>query len=675
MKYSAVIVWLFFCSVVLANDLKPFKIHTQEDNSLFTPEQKQYLSNKKVIKMCIIEDSTPIEFFENGNHQGIVGDIFTVFQSYLPIPIQLVPVNSSQEAQKNISNGTCDIKSLVIKEAIPYSYILTTKPYLNDQLVLMTANDKPYIQNLNETLKDKKFVVRHKAYQIFLQKYYPYLKNIEVIGDQKKIAELLENKMIEGYIDLAMISNHFIEHFSLSEKVKVNTKLEQTINITVGVVDTEKQLVDIFNKLIPKLSKEYIQNLKASTSVFYHPKVIDYTLVWEIIGVSLALFTLILLMILKQTRLKNEIKEQKESFEKLYLKSTDGVLLVENNIFIDCNEATLTMLQYETKEQLFGLNPSDISPQYQPDGSLSIEKQKEMIDLAKENGSHKFEWVHKKSNGEEFWVEVALTMIKLSNKKIIHALWRNIDERKKLEHQSKLLAHQSKKAALGRLISLIAHQWRQPLSTINGITSQTYHNLNKPNPNIVQINSKLLQIENITEDLSKAISRIHDFYVYDQDTNEAGTTIKEIITECLEILYPSFANTLQPHVIINEIHPIKISGYTYGMHQIILTLLTNCEEIFAQRNIVNPLITIDLYKDNNFSYISIKDNGGGIEKEIEKNIFEPYVSSKNGTKRVRGLGLNIAKDIVENHLKGIIWGENLEDGAVFIIRYKEYEKQ
>jgi len=675
MKFGIFIVWLLFYSVALANNLEMNTINIQKDNSLFTQEEEEYLKKKKVITMCIIDNSPPVEFFENGKHQGVVGDIFTIFKSYLPIPIKIVPVHDAQEAQKYLSDGTCDIKSIVIKEAIPYHYLLTTQPYVTDQLVLMTTHNKPFIQTFNESFRDKKFVVRHKAYQIFLQKQYPYLKNIEVIGDQKKIAELLKEDEIYGYIDLAMISNHFIEHFSLNQSVKVNSKIEQSINLSIGIVNTEKPLLSIFNKLITQLSKEYIQNLKSSTTVFYQPKVTDYTLVWQIVGIFFILFTLALWIIIRENRLKIEIQQQKETFEKLYIKSSDCVILVKNDTFIDCNEAALKMLGYENKNELFSLNPSLISPLYQPDGRSSSEKAKEMMEIAISNGSHQFEWVHKKSTGEEFWVEIVLTTIKIKNKDILHALIRNIHERKQLEHQSKLLAHQSKKAALGRLISLIAHQWRQPLSMVNGITSQTYHDLGNPNVQRGEIKTKLLQIENITEDLSKAINKIHDFYVYDEDTNEAGTTIKEIIDECVEILYPSFANSLQPHLIINENDEIKISGYTYGMHQIILTLLTNCEEIFALRNIVNPLIIIDLYKENGFSYIAVKDNGGGIEQEIKEKIFEPFVSSKNRTNRIRGLGLSIAKDIVVNHLKGAIEASNLEDGALFIIRYKEYDKQ
>jgi len=166
MKYSIVLVWLFLCSVALANDLETLKTPTQKNDSLFTQEEKQYLDNKKVIKMCIMEDSKPVESFENGNHQGIVGDIFTVFQSYLPIPIQFIPINNFQEAQKNISNGTCDIKSIVIRESIPYQFLLTTDPYLTDKLVLITTNDEPFINSLDESFKDKKLVVRNVAYRI-----------------------------------------------------------------------------------------------------------------------------------------------------------------------------------------------------------------------------------------------------------------------------------------------------------------------------------------------------------------------------------------------------------------------------------------------------------------------------------------------------------------------------
>jgi PAS domain-containing protein len=387
MKLSIFIVWLFLYSVALSNNLENSKTNMQTDNSLFTQEEKEYLEKKKVIKMCIIEDSRPVEFFENGKHKGVVGDIFTIFKSYLPIPIQLVPVHNTGEAQKYLSDGTCDIKSLVIKESIPYNYILTTKPYLNDLLVLMTTNDKPYIQNLNENLKDKKFVVRHKAYQIFLKKYYPYLKNVEVIRDQKKIAELLEEDEIYGYIDLAMISNHFIEHFSLNQSVKVNSKIEQSINVSIGIVNTEKPLLTIFDKLITKLSKEYIQNLKSSTTVFYQPKVTDYTLIWQIVGIFFILFTSALWIIIRENRLKIEIQRQKETFEKLYIKSSDCVILLKNDTFIDCNEAALKMLGYENKNELFSLNPSLISPLYQPDGRNSSEKAKEMMSSMDKDGN------------------------------------------------------------------------------------------------------------------------------------------------------------------------------------------------------------------------------------------------------------------------------------------------
>ena len=394
-----------------------------------------------------------------------------------------------------------------------------------------------------------------------------------------------------------------------------------------------------------------------------------------ILAGSLLFIVIILIILIKQNQLQNQIKEQKETFEKLYLESSDCVVLAENARFLDCNDATLRMLEYRSKEEFMGLSPATISPVYQPDGRRSDEKSLEMIQIATRNGSHRFEWVHKKSSGATFWVDVVLTPILLSKKNIIHATWRSIDERKKLEHQSKLLTHQSKKAALGRLMSLIAHQWRQPLSTINGIITKAYHDLNRADLDPKMIQQELLRVESITEELSNAIRKIHDFYVHEETTPKEETSIRSIINECIEMLYPSFAQTLQPNIEMIEKDPIKISGYTYGMHQIILTLLTNCEEIFAIRNTKNPHITIKLSKNQGYSTIIVTDNGGGIEITPLEKIFEPFVSSKNEVKKIRGMGLCIAKEIVEHHLKGSIEAINFENGAQFIIRYQEYENQ
>lgn len=123
-----------------------------------------------------------------------------------------------------------------------------------------------------------------------------------------------------------------------------------------------------------------------------------------------------------------------EKYTELFRESADAILLVRNGRFIDCNKAALQMLGYKQKSEILGMHPSRISPPSQPDGSDSAEKAELMMQMASENGNHRFEWDHLRANGEVFPVEVLLTAISSQNdEKMFHTVWRDISNRKKAQ--------------------------------------------------------------------------------------------------------------------------------------------------------------------------------------------------------------------------------------------------
>ncbi len=126
----------------------------------------------------------------------------------------------------------------------------------------------------------------------------------------------------------------------------------------------------------------------------------------------------------------------KETFETIYEKSSDGIALIENNRFKDCNESIVRMFQYGSKEELLHAHLTNFMPKYQPDGTLSIKKMLQMAKIALKNGTNSFEWLYKKADGELFWAEVVLTKIYLDGEELIHGIWRDISQRKKLEHDN-----------------------------------------------------------------------------------------------------------------------------------------------------------------------------------------------------------------------------------------------
>lgn len=164
------------------------------------------------------------------------------------------------------------------------------------------------------------------------------------------------------------------------------------------------------------------------------------------------------------TERKNAQKALTESearFRSLFEQSADANLLLENGIFSNCNRATVQMMRAGSKEEILSLHPSELSPAYQPDGRLSTEKAEEMMRLALEKGSHRFEWIHRRMDGTDFPVEVLLTSISTGDRQVIHVVWRDITERKQIEqalqaaHDELELKVQQRTAALSEANALL----------------------------------------------------------------------------------------------------------------------------------------------------------------------------------------------------------------------------
>ena len=134
-----------------------------------------------------------------------------------------------------------------------------------------------------------------------------------------------------------------------------------------------------------------------------------------------------------QIKKESAFEESEKKFRLLFDNSADPALLLDGDIFIDCNEAALRLLCYAQKGQLIGLRPFDISPERQPDGLLSSRKARQHIDLAFNKGSSRLQWVHRDAYDREFWVDVSLTAIPDRGRQLLYTVWRDISEHKRAE--------------------------------------------------------------------------------------------------------------------------------------------------------------------------------------------------------------------------------------------------
>lgn len=121
------------------------------------------------------------------------------------------------------------------------------------------------------------------------------------------------------------------------------------------------------------------------------------------------------------------------SYRSFFENSADAMLIIVDGEFVGCNAAAVAMLGYDRKDEIVHRPPFKLSPERQPDGCLSAEKAAEMIRIAEQQGSHRFEWDHLRKDGSVIPVEVSLTAVRTNGETHLHTIWRDISHRRQAE--------------------------------------------------------------------------------------------------------------------------------------------------------------------------------------------------------------------------------------------------
>jgi PAS domain S-box-containing protein len=122
-----------------------------------------------------------------------------------------------------------------------------------------------------------------------------------------------------------------------------------------------------------------------------------------------------------------------ERFRVLFERSTNAHILFDGTGVIDCNPAALALLGLTDKSQLIGKAPAALSPEFQPDGQRSVEKGNKMDAIARKKGVHRFEWLHRRANGDDIPVEVTLSPVSVNGNPALLGVWLDLTERNRAE--------------------------------------------------------------------------------------------------------------------------------------------------------------------------------------------------------------------------------------------------
>ncbi|MBF0343997.1 MAG: GAF domain-containing protein [Nitrospirae bacterium] len=244
------------------------------------------------------------------------------------------------------------------------------------------------------------------------------------------------------------------------------------------------------------------------------------------------------------------------------------------------------------------------------------------------------------------------------------------EETSKRQMQEQMLIQQSKMAAMGEMIGLIAHQWKQPLNAV-GVTVQDLRDAYK----FGEINEDYIDhtIDITMGQVSFMSKTMDDFRNFFKPSKQkVQFDVKDAIDELITMFIQIFSkNNINVNVKTEHDLRLKADGYPNEFKQVILNILNNSKDaIISIRNNGNKVegkIEVEIANDENKEHISvsIRDNGGGIPEDIIDRIFEPYYTTKGseGT----GIGLYMSKTIIETNMGGTLTARNLDGGVEFTI--------
>ena len=368
----------------------------------------------------------------------------------------------------------------------------------------------------------------------------------------------------------------------------------------------------------------------------------------------------------------NTMLERIESSHKILkiaavtFETQNGITITDKDQKILLVNKAFSKITGYTSDEVVGLTPKILK---------SGMHDKEFYDEMRESLNNKHIWIgeinNKHKDGSILNEQLTIQTILDDNNDVLYyvASFLDITLQKEMESKLKekeiLLIQKSKMAAMGEMIENIAHQWRQPLSLISVVSSTLL--LQKKLDMHIPKDEECEQLTKIGDTVNYLSQTIDDFRSFFKEKKlKENFLLEDSYKKVLNLMSSNF-KAMQIDVIEN-IENVEIETFENELIQVIMNILTNAKDVLLSKgNDFRKLIFIEIYKENDKSIFSIKDNAGGIPIENIEKIFEPYFTTKGdeGT----GIGLHMSKEIIQNHMNGELKVEN----STFDYQGKEYK--
>ncbi|MDK2123326.1 hybrid sensor histidine kinase/response regulator [Parachitinimonas caeni] len=363
-------------------------------------------------------------------------------------------------------------------------------------------------------------------------------------------------------------------------------------------------------------------------------------------------------------------RESEDQFRLLFEQSADAMLLVDprNNRVVDCNAATLEMLGVDRGE-LIGHDTARFYPTTQPDGSLSVERARQAVELVRRRGWHRFDWQFRRDDGSDLFVEIAITEVTLGDRSLILGIWRDLTLRRAFERQliDAREAAEAASVAKSQFLANMSHEIRTPMNAIVGVSGLLAETgLNDEQRELVEI------VRVSSQNLLKIINDILDF-----SRIEAGKlaivqepfSLREVVDQTIAVLGLSAED--KGLALANEVAeavPNGLLGDPGRLQQVLVNLIGNAIK-FTEVGTVSLRVKLEAAEPSQVRLrFTVEDTGIGIAPDKQGAVFESFSQADNSiTRRYggTGLGLTLSRRLV-TMMGGKMWLESeLGKGSTF----------
>lgn len=356
------------------------------------------------------------------------------------------------------------------------------------------------------------------------------------------------------------------------------------------------------------------ESVSISPIIDGHGKVINYVAVKE--------------NITDKIKSAQALVNSEKKYRDLFTLSTDACLILKDGVYIDCNNAALKVLGMYSKEELIGLRPADIAPEFQADGTRSDSGSIERILKANKEKFLRFEWLHKKVNGEVAPSEVMLTKIEDDGEGYLYVVWRDITARKKYEEQL-----QSSLEEKEVLLAEVHHRVKNNLAIVSGMLElQAFSSKNS---------------DEVTE-LAKSVYRIKSIAIIHEQLYKTGNFVSISLAkntryqvDSLLLMYgEKWDNKVRVSYDMEDVKVNVNQAIPFGL--LVNELATNSLK-YAYSGIKEPVLKINLSIENDEILFVIHDNGVGFdvnefnntEGSLGHTLIKTFVSQLEGKLDIR----------------------------------------